>query len=191
MTNNKHERKRSANAPAARPTWGDKYDEWHRCPPHDPKCVYVDDVALGMFDQEDLYPHLITEFQGAKVAIPLGEAGRCGNEDYIVAELCYQPLPQREIHWGWAYPIHRVKLAKRVREKHFYPGVIRTLEAGAMELYCISPRGMFEWLPLLGCTTCKPPGKVYRKWEIFVMCDGNVQSMVRFDDLEFEHWPED
>ncbi|HUE79662.1 MAG TPA: hypothetical protein VMN38_08525 [Sphingomicrobium sp.] len=144
-----------------------------------------------MFDQDDLYPHLITEFRGARVAVPLGDAGYCDNEDYVVAPLCYQPLPQREISWGRSYPIHRIKLMRVWREKHSSPSMIRTLEGGRMELYCVNPRGMFVWLPILGCTTGKRAGRIYDKWEIFVMRDGEVQSMVRCDDLEFEHWPED
>ena len=192
MTIKKHAQQRPADGQNARPTWGDKYDECHRCPPpHDPTSVYVGDMALGMFDQEDLYPHLVTEFQGAKVAIPLGQPGRCFNEEYRVAGLYYQSLPQREINWGWAYPIHRIKLMKRVRGKDFYPGMIRTLEGGAMGLYCVSPRGMFEWLPVPGVITNKPAGRVYEKWEIVVTRDGDEQSMVRYDGIDFQHWPED
>lgn len=192
MNTNKHAQQNPTDAQDARPTWGDKYDEWHRCPPaHDPTSVYVGDMALGMFDQEDLYPHLVTEFQGARVAVPLGDAGRWGNEDYVVAEFFYQTLPQREINWGWAYPIHRVKLVKQVRAKHYFPGVIRTLKDGSLEMYCSNPRGMFEWLAIPGATTNKPAGRVYEKWEIFVRRGGDVQSMVRYDGVEFQLWAED
>ena len=157
--------------------------------------VDVEQVPLGMVDQEDLYPHLLTAVRGTKVAVPLGPCGEGFNRKYRVLPFHYQPLPQKEMHWCWWFPIHRVKLSQRVSSGDDLweeEGLIRTVEGGGMELSCISPRGLVEWLPLPGCITGKRAGRLYRSWEFFV---GNVDgdgamSMVKFDGRDFEFWPE-
>jgi hypothetical protein len=193
MTSKNKQQSRPANLRSILPEWGDTYDEFHRwTPPKGSNLVYAGDVPLGMFDQEDLYPHLITEARGVRVAVPLGACGEGDDEEYEVEQFFYQFLPQKEMHWGWGFPIHRVKLSGVLRPNgHLFPGMIRTIADGGLELCCSSPRGVWEWLPLPGCTTRKPAGKIYEKWEIFVELDGRVRCMVRFDGHEFQHWPED
>lgn len=175
---------------AARPVWGGIWDDLHASPPKGcSDLTYAGRVPLGMFDQQDLYPHLITEVQGCKVAVPLGDCGEAFEQEYEVMPFHYQPLPQKEIHWGWWFSIQNVKLSGELAPHDWDDdGRIRTMAGGRLELCCVSPRGLQEWLPIPGCRTRRPAGRIYARWEIVVEHHG-PHSIVRFDGLNFLHWP--
>jgi hypothetical protein len=132
--------------------------------------------------------------EGARLAT-VGACGEGFESEYEVAEFTYQLLPQKEIHWGWWFPIYRVTLSKVWKGGDtIWPGLIRVLPGGLMELRCVSPRGMFEWVAIPGCMTRRPAGKIYERWSIVVGGvdddDQMPRTMVRYDGQHFEHWPE-
>lgn len=177
---------------SAQPVWGDFWDDLHASPPKSSSgLMYVGQASFGMFDQGDIYPHLITEVRGCKVAVPLGHRGEGWEKEYQVEPFHYQPLPQKELHWGWWFPILRVKLRGEIRRRKWIDqGSIRIVDGGGLELCCTNPRGVEEWLPIPNYSSRKPAGAAYARWEIFVGQTDEACSMVRFDGLRFAHWPE-
>jgi hypothetical protein len=158
--------------------------------------VSVHDAPLGMFDQELIYPHLITEVGGIRVAVPLGEAHDGFNENYVVAPFTYQPVPQPEYEPGWHFEIESVKLLSRDTDPARFAslGSIKVHSDRSLFIYCMGYRGYTAWVPVPGCKSGKRPGSVYKRWEIIVKGLGAGENViVRYngDKDEFEHWPED
>lgn len=154
---------------------------------------YVSAVPLGMFDPENLYPHLLTMVRGRKVVVPLGPCGPFYHDrEYEVLPFHYQPLPQREIHWGRGHDIWQVNLSGRLKDTaNVWEGLIRTLDTGNLELRCVSNGGLEQWVPIPRAYTNKPAGRIYQKWEIIVPPrdgDDGPQVMVRYNGHDFEHW---
>lgn len=161
-----------------------------------PELISPEVCPLGMYDQESLYPHLITEVSGTRVAVPLGERDDELQPTYEVAPFTYQSVPQPEFELGWWFPIKRVRLLALDREAaEFGPslGVIQVRADGSLAMFCMGFRGYTQWVPIPGCRTRKPPGNVYKKWEIIVEDETTARVMVRYDaDRDaFEHWPDD
>lgn len=161
------------------------------------KLVSPQVCPLGMYDQENLYPHLITNVSGIRVAVPLGDPDDSDEPTYEVAPFTYQSVPQPEFERGWWFPIKRVRLLAVDRDAAEFrpsPGAVQVRPDGSLAMYCMGFRGYTQWVPIPGCRTGKHPGNTYKKWEIIVEA-GHKQSqvMVRYDAdrEEFEHWPED
>lgn len=164
-------------------------------PPDRPGNSHIRDVPAGLFDQDDLCPHLVTESRGRRVVVPLGECGFRGMR-YEVSEFCCQSLPQRELNWGYWYPIFDVKLSKRVKGASKVDGIcsigmIRTVERGGLELSCMGTGGFHEWVPVPGITTLKTSGRVYEKWKMLIRplryYEGS-QAMIAYDGVRFEYY---
>ena len=158
--------------------------------------VSANDAPLGMFDQESIYPHLITEVGGIRVAVPLGEADDAFDKNYVVAPFTYQSVPQQEYELGWQFEIDRVNLLSRDRDPGRFPplGSIKVHSDGSLFMYCMGYRGYTAWVPVPGYRSRKRPGNVYKKWEIIVERFGAGKNViVRYDgdSDKFEHWPED
>lgn len=162
-----------------------------------PALVSAEVARLGMYDQEGLYPHLITEVDGTRVVVPLGEPSDASYDAYEVAPFTYQSVPQPEFELGRWFHIKRVRLLALDLDTGDFPmlGTIYVCGGGSLLMYCMGYRGYTGWVPIPGCRTRKRQGNYYKTWEIVVGGAGPKSSrvMVRYDgDSEaFEHWPED
>ncbi len=159
--------------------------------------VSAQSAPLGMYDQDGLYPNLITEVDGTRVAVPLGSFDDTSYKTYEVAPFTYQSIPQPEYEAGRCFPIKCVKLLSLDRDvDRFGPnlGDIQVRFDGSLAMYCMGYRGYTAWVPVPGCHTDKRPGNVYKKWEILVGSTGEApRVIVRFDQDQdsFQHWPKD
>jgi len=192
MTSSKNALGSTSTQPVYYPVWDGQFGDEH-IPPKEPGYSYVGTAPQGLFDAEPICPHLITEIRGMRVVVPLGTCGDHGS-DYDVSEFCCQLLPQRELNWGFWYPIYRIKLSGRVKRKtDFAFGTIRVVEDGKMQLYCATTGGYFEWVPIPGCTTQKRPGRIYERWDMIIpplRWYERPQVMVRYDGETFEYYPD-
>lgn len=161
-----------------------------------PALVSAEVAPLGMYDQKGLYPHIITEVEGTRVVVPLGEPGDASYDAYEVAPFTYQSVPQPEFDYGRWFCISRVRLLVRDRNsgKSPMPGTIHVGDGGRLRMYCMGYRGYTKWVSIPGCRTRKRQGNYYKTWEIMVSGADTKGSrvMVRYDvDSDaFEHWPE-
>ena len=160
--------------------------------------VSAEASPLGLFDQKDLYPHLISVVGGIRVAVPLGEPDDEVNKNYVVAPFTYQSVPQPEYGLGRYFEIDRVKLLTRDRDARPFLnlGSIKVHSDGSLFMYCMGYRGYTAWVPIPGCTSRKRPGNVNNSWEIMTKSPGAGQNVtVRYDgasdEFDFKNWPED
>lgn len=129
-----------------------------------PVLVSAEVAPLGMYDQKGLYPHLITQVEGTRVVVPLGEPGDASYDAYELAPFTYQPVPQPEFDYGQWFCISRVRLLAVDRDPGGFPalGTILVRGGGNLFMYCMGYRGYTAWVPIPGCCTRKRLGNYYK-----------------------------